>query len=63
MKRRSDVAAWCRTFDCKLNGKTATISGWANDFATIATLDGQQSFEWSWEAVDRIMRSGRQFNS
>ncbi len=59
----SDVAAWCRTFDCKLNDKTATISGWSNPFATISTLDNTQSFEWSWVAVDRIMRNGRKFVS
>lgn len=59
--KRSDIAAWCRTFDCKLNGKLAVICGWSNDFATIAALDGSQQFDWAWETVDRIMRRDRNF--
>lgn len=61
--KHSDVATWCRGFDCTLNGKKATICGWSNQFATIATLDNTQSFEWAWPIVDRIMKSGRKFTS
>lgn len=63
-KRRSDVAAWCRGFDCRLDDKLATISGWDRDFATVTTLE-QPSYsqEFSWEAVDRVMRNGRRFKS
>ncbi|MDE1971009.1 MAG: hypothetical protein KGI50_05550 [Patescibacteria group bacterium] len=59
--RRSKVAEWCRCMDCYLNGKLAVISGWEHDFATVASLDGVLTGQWTWEAVSRIMRTGRNF--
>lgn len=60
---RSDVASWCRGMDCRLDGEKATISGWGNDFATISSLETGASYEWSWQAVNRIMQNGRNFYS
>ena len=60
---RSRIAEWCRGMDCRLDGEKATISGWSNDFATISRLDGGGSYEWSWQAVNRIMQNGRNFYS
>lgn len=49
--------------ECYLDGKLAIISGRLQDFATIGTLDGSQSVEFSWLAVDRIMRRRMEFKS
>ena len=58
----SDVAAWCRGMDCKLNGKKAVIVGWSNRFAVVGTIDGTISGEWAWRVVDRVMRRDRCFH-
>lgn len=44
-----------------LDGSRASICGFANDFATIRTLDGKWSGEWSWDAVERIVLKGGKF--
>ena len=48
---------------CYLDGKRASITGRQNQFATVAALDGSQSCEFSWEAVDRIMYGKMEFHS
>ena len=49
---------------CQLDGQEARIVGRLNDFATIATLDGTDIHgEWSWEAVDRIMSTTKEFHT
>ena len=48
---------------CTLDGKTAKILGRLNKFATIAeSLDGP-AYEWSWQAVERIMTEGGRFKT
>ena len=47
-----------------LNGEPAKIVGFAMRFATIATLDPRGAhFEWSWDAVNRIVENGGAFCS
>lgn len=48
---------------CRLNGQEAKVVGRLNDFATIATLGDTGLYsEWSWEAVDRIMSTTKEFH-
>ena len=46
-----------------LNGKPAKISGARMQYAMVATLDGSMEFEWSWEAVARIVAAGGKFKA
>lgn len=48
--------------ECSLNGKPAVVCGRANRFATVRARDGE-GYEWSWDAVDRIMRRDQAFRS
>lgn len=48
---------------CWLDGKEAKVGGRLNRFATVATLDGKQSLEYSWHVVNRVMRANREFRS
>jgi len=47
---------------CTLNGKPATVNGRKLRFPVVAADDGE-SYEWSWEAVDRIMKKDGKFSS
>ena len=50
--------------DVTLDGQPAKIIGFAMRFATIVTIDPHgPHFEWSWEAVDRIVAAGGAFKS
>ena len=42
-----------------LNNKPAIICGRLNDFATVAVLQGEEHAEFSWEAVDRIIKNNK----
>lgn len=44
-----------------LDGAPAAIMGARNAFATVRTLDGRTSAEWSWETVRRIVDNGGAF--
>lgn len=46
-----------------LNGKPAKISGARMQFAMVAALDGSMEFEWSWDAVARIVTAGGKFKA
>lgn len=47
-----------------LDGRPAVIGGVRNQFATVATLDGTRSHQWSWESVRRVIRNkGGRFES
>lgn len=46
-----------------LNGNPAVISGILNDFATITNPKTGEHYEWSWNAVDRIVSKGGNFKS
>ena len=48
---------------CLLDGHDAIISGRWNKFSSVARYDGKQAIEFSWQAVDRIMRAGGEFKS
>ena len=56
------IERWCGR-QCYLNGKPAIISGRKNRFATVATLDGSQSFEWNWHTVNRVMYGKMEFST
>ena len=45
-----------------LNGKPADISGFRNRFATVWAR-GVGSAEWSWDAVERIVKAGGRFKA
>jgi hypothetical protein len=47
---------------CTLNGKRAIVSGVRNNFATV-WVQGGASFDWSWNAVERILNNGGNFKS
>jgi hypothetical protein len=40
---------------CLLNGKLAKVCGRLNPCASVCTLDGGESHEWSWETVAEVM--------
>jgi hypothetical protein len=46
-----------------LDGKPAVISGYKMPFATVTQLSTGLSAEWSWEAVERIVTKGGDFQS
>lgn len=48
---------------CTLNGKPAVVKGRLNAYGTVAALPDGESYEWSWAAIDRIMRQGGDFRS
>ena len=48
---------------CYLNDKPAKIVGRLNPFATVATMDGSQSVEFSWHTINRIMYGKMEFRS
>lgn len=49
--------------DVTLNGKPAKLSGVHKPFATVTDLATGLSAEWSWEAVENVMRKGGHFKS
>ena len=46
-----------------LNGKPATICGARLRFAVVAQTPLGESYEWSWDAVERILSQGGEFTS
>lgn len=46
-----------------LNGKSAVISGAKMEFASVSQIPEGASYEWAWETVDRIAKSGGKFYS
>lgn len=47
-----------------LNGQPAQIVGVKNDVATVRTIDPNgPSFEWSWQAVERVVKNGGNFKA
>jgi hypothetical protein len=48
---------------CTLDGKPATICGRLERFATVATLDGSASAEFSWHACANVLDSGGAFRT
>jgi hypothetical protein len=42
---------------CTLDGLAAKVVGRQNLYATVGTLDGSRSVEFSWDAVSRVMRT------
>lgn len=52
---------WRNDNACKLDNEPAKVVGWGERFATVASET--KAFQWSWEAVARIMAKDRQFKS
>ena len=48
---------------CWLNGRDAKVTGRLNQFATIATLDGELAVDFAWHTVNNIMRRHREFRT
>ena len=48
---------------CYLDGTMAKVVGAKLDFAHVVTLDGKRDVEFSWFAVNRIMRRDRYFET
>jgi hypothetical protein len=48
--------------DCTLDGMRARVTGGKEDFAVVRADNGV-GFQWSWEAVSRIMAKGGNFKS
>lgn len=46
---------------CTLDGRPATISGFALQFGMVRSLDGKMSGEWNWQAIVTIMENGGEF--
>ena len=55
---RREIAERWSGAACLLNGQLAQVVGRLNDFATVRTLGGGVSHEWTWDAVNRIMTDG-----
>jgi len=49
--------------DVTLDGQPARIMGYRNRFATVVTMPQGPSFDWSWEAIERIVQAGGNFKS
>ena len=62
-----DVSTDVRRELCKasvtLDGVKAIVCGVCNDYATVKALPNGASYEWSWQAVERIVANGGAFNS
>ena len=52
IERRQELV---QTRTATINGKPALISGWNNDFATVADIDTWLSCEFAWPTVDHIV--------
>lgn len=48
---------------CTLNGRDATISGRACDFAHVRELEGVGHVEYAWATVARVMEAGGAFRA
>lgn len=46
---------------CTLDGKPATISGFALQFGMAKSLDGKMSGEWNWQSIVTIMENDGKF--
>lgn len=46
---------------CTLNGKPATVLGRMQPFAVVVCYPDGERYEWSWETVDRIMSTTKEF--
>jgi hypothetical protein len=46
-----------------INGRGAVICGFKEKFATVTSTDMSLSADFSWKAVDRIMKSGGNFKT
>jgi hypothetical protein len=49
--------------DVTLDGRRAVLSGARLPFAVVAALDGGGVVPFSWDAVERVLRSGGAFRS
>lgn len=62
--RRSEIGNRWSGEPCKLNGQPAKIIGRFNEFLRVATLDpAGPAVEWSWETIDRVMSTTREFST
>lgn len=48
---------------CLLNGLPAKIARQCDRFATVYNIEFGHCFHWTWEEVDKVMRSTRNFKS
>ncbi len=48
---------------CYLDGHAAIVQGRLLPYGRISTLDGKRSFEYSWQAIQRVMAKDRLFYS
>ena len=46
---------------CTLDGRPATVAGFALQFGIVRSLDGKLNGEWSWDAIVRIMSKDGKF--
>lgn len=61
LEQKRDLLNQAIDIPVTLNGKSAIISGVMLDFAIVRTLDGKQSFEFSWSAVEIVLNKGGMF--
>lgn len=59
----SGMAEWCRGKPCKLDNENAKITGWGGRFAKVVSLESCKSAEFSWFAVNGVMRRNQHFES
>ena len=58
---RSEIANRWSGEKCQLDGETAKVTGRLNECATIASLESENSDDYSWDAVERIMNGDQLF--
>jgi hypothetical protein len=46
---------------CTIDGRPATVSGFALPFGYVRSLDGKFTSEWAWETIVRIMERDGKF--
>lgn len=46
---------------CTLDGRPASVAGFALPFGVVRSLDGKMSGEWAWETIVRIMERDGKF--
>ena len=62
-QQKRNLMARAEDMGITLNGKPARVLGAKLDFATVACCPQGESYQWTWEAIGRILDKGGKFSS
>lgn len=57
VEQRRALVELAGTMSVTVDGHRATVGGWRNDFATVHDLKTGAAWSWSWQAVERVLKS------